>query len=331
LENEMHGSHQIMATTNNKRVGPSVDNVIASPALRRWQSLMTTLVVGIPLLGTAAAVVWLFFHSIALIEVALLGFMWIVTGGLGIEVGYHRFLVHRSFEAPAAVRLLLASAGAMALQGPPLYWSAIHRRHHELSDAPGDPHTPNIGCAGLFGRLRGIWHAHIGWMTSHPVPNTLHYVPDLVKDPVVRWVNRYYLLIAVGGLVLPAAISGAIHQSWEGVVAGFLWGGLVRVLLASNATWSVNSICHAFGSRPFNTDDDSRNVALLAIPTFGESWHNNHHAFPTLARAGLHWWQLDLAYLMIWVMARLGLVTAVRVKPRADGHAEELGREGDNV
>jgi stearoyl-CoA desaturase (Delta-9 desaturase) len=277
---------------------------------------MTCLVVTIPALATAGAIAWAIVRPIGCIEIGLFLLMWTLTGGFGVDVGYHRFLVHRSFEAKAVVRFILAAAGAMSFQGPPLYWAAVHRRHHEFSDVPGDPHSPNSQTLGISARIRDLWHAHIGWMANHDVPSTIHYVPDLLKDRVVICVNRYYLLIASAGLVLPAVAAGTLLGSWEGAVAGFLWGGLVRVFFASHATWSVNSICHVFGTQVYDCRDDSRNVVLLAIPTFGGSWHNNHHAFPTSARHGMCWWQLDLGYMMIWVMSNLGLVRNVRTAKR---------------
>lgn len=294
-------------------VYPADEKIVESSRLSRCRRLMTCLLLAVPFLGAVVAAAWTFFRPVGATEVSLLVGMWLLTSGLGTGAGYHRLLTHRTFKSPAAVRLFLASAGAMAFQGPPLYWAALHRRHHELSDGPGDPHSPAPNRAGLLVRARRLWHAHAGWMLDHPVPNTLHYVPDLLKDRAVLWVNRHYLPIALAGLLLPAAAAGLVYLSWEGALAGLLWGGLVRLFFASHATWSVNSVCHAVGSRAYETSDNSRNVALLAIPTFGESWHNNHHAFPASARMGLRWWQLDLAYLMIRCMACLGLASEVRV------------------
>jgi stearoyl-CoA desaturase (delta-9 desaturase) len=286
--------------------------LVSTPAIRRRQWWMTCLIAGVPTLGTVAAIIWAFYRPIGYTEVCLGLGMWIVSGGLGVVVGYHRFLVHRSFEAPSPVRFLLTAAGAMAFQGPPIYWVAVHRRHHEHSDGPGDPHAPITGQQGLIWRLRALWHAHVGWMANHDMPNTLHYAPDLLKDRAVMWVNRHYLLISFLGLLIPTIAAGALHFSWEGALAGFLWGGPVRLFCTSNSIWSVNSICHLFGSRDYETDDDSRNVALLAILTFGESWHNNHHAFPTSAQFGMRWWQFDLGYLIIILLACFGLVRNVR-------------------
>jgi stearoyl-CoA desaturase (delta-9 desaturase) len=303
-----------MARLPDEQMAPArkCDVIVSSPALKRSQWWLTWLVATVPAIGTLIAVAWGCVRPIGYTEVRLLVTLWIISSGLGISVGYHRFLVHRSFEAGAVVRFVLSAAGATAFQGPPLYWAAIHRRHHELSDGPGDPHSPHSGRADAFGRLRALFHAHVGWMATHGIPSTVHYVPDLLKDRTVMYVNRHYFLIAIAALLLPAAIAGAILESWEGALAGFLWGGLLRLFLVSHFTWITNSICHAFGSRDYDTADDSRNVGFLAIPTFGESWHNNHHAFPSSARHGVRWWQLDLGYLMIWGMARLGLVSNVR-------------------
>ncbi len=296
----------------NRPPSPRGNLIVTSDRIRRRQWWMTCLMVTIPALATVVAIAWAFVRPIGYVEIGLFVLMVTFTGGLGVDVGYHRFLVHRSFDAKAVVRFILAAAGAMSFQGPPLYWAAVHRRHHEFSDGMGDPHSPNSGNGGLLARIRDLWHAHIGWMANHDIPSTIHYVPDLLKDRTVMWVNRHYLLIASLGIVLPAVAAGVLLRSWEGAVAGLLWGGLVRVFFTSNATWSINSICHVFGTRTYECRDDSRNVALLAIPTFGGSWHNNHHAFPTSARHGMQWWQLDIGYLMIQLMSSLGLVRNVR-------------------
>ena len=288
-------------------------HVIQHARIERRQFLLTCLVVGAPVVGTIAAIAWACFRPVTITEVALLLAMWFVSHCLGIEIGYHRFFTHRSFEAPAAVRWLLAMFGAFAFQGSPLYWTALHRRHHELSDCPGDPHSPKPDGSGVIPWLKGLWHSHIAWMGTVPLPDTLHYTPDLLKDPIVRWTSNYYYYIAIGGLLLPAAIAGAIFQSWEGVFAGLLWGGVVRLFLSSNFTWCVNSVCHTLGARPYETDDNSRNVALLAIPTFGESWHNNHHALPSSACNTHKWWQIDLSYIVIFLAAKIGLFRQVKV------------------
>jgi stearoyl-CoA desaturase (delta-9 desaturase) len=198
----------------------------------------------------------------------------------------------------------------MAAQGPLVSWVAVHRRHHERSDKPGDPHSPNpdlLG-GGAFGTLRGLWHAHVGWLTNHEYPNPVHYAPDLLRDRLISRVNRHYLLWVALGLLIPTVLGGLLHGSGLGALQGFLWGGLVRMVVVDNSVLSINSFSHVFGSYDFQTDDHSRNNPWVALPTFGESWQNNHHAFASSAAIGLRWWQVDFGYWLIVVLAKLGLV-----------------------
>jgi stearoyl-CoA desaturase (delta-9 desaturase) len=209
---------------------------------------------------------------------------------------------------------VLAVLGCMAAQGPVVSWVAVHRRHHERSDKPGDPHSPNPALlgGGAFGTLRGLWHAHVGWLTNHEYPNPVHYAPELLRDRVLARINRHYLLWVALGLLMPAAIGGLLHGTWLGAFQGFLWGGVVRMVVVDNSVLSINSFSHVFGSHEFETDDHSRNNPWVALPTFGESWQNNHHAFASSAAIGLRWWQVDLGYGLIVVLEQLGLVWGVR-------------------
>jgi stearoyl-CoA desaturase (Delta-9 desaturase) len=304
---------------------------VATPSIKQTQLWATSLLIGLPAIGTALTVVWSLFYPPGTLEIGALVVMWAWTFGFGTSVGYHRYFTHRAFQASAHSRVLMAVAGAMAFQGPVLYWVAIHRKHHESSDQPGDPHSPRPDDSGLWPLLKSMWHGHIGWMSSHEIPNPIRYAPDLLKDRVVMWVNRHYLIFAVAGLVLPAVVCGLIAESWTGAVSGFLWGGMVRLFLGSHLTWSINSICHMFGRRDHNTDENSRNVTWLAIPTFGESWHNGHHAYPFSARFGQKWWQLDSGYLTIRLMTCLGLANNVNVAPperkRRAGPNDERGHD----
>jgi len=226
--------------------------------------------------------------------------------GLGITVGYHRLFTHRSFKTGKAVRAVLAILGSAAIEGSVIEWVATHRMHHRFSDKDGDPHSPHVGHGGGWaGAIRGLIHAHVGW-TFRGVDraSTEHYAPDLLADPVVRWVDRTFLLWLVVGLALPFFLGWALTGSLIGGLTGFLWGGAVRVFFLHHATFSINSLCHFFGNRKFETGDHSRNLNWLAIPTLGEAWHNNHHAFPTSARHGLGRWQLDPS---AWVISGLEL------------------------
>lgn len=266
-----------------------------------------------PLLGTVAAVVWSIYVPITAFDITLVIFMWALSLGLGGTVGFHRYYAHRSFDTSEPMRILLAIAGSMAAQGPPLSWVCTHRRHHEFSDVEGDPHSPNLAGASLIGKLKGLWHAHCGWLVGHDIPNPQHYAPDLLNDGVFMRVNRMYFLWVGIGLLAPAFASAIYYGSLAGFVSGVLWAGLARTFVTAQFIWSVNSICHLAGFRSHETRECSTNSLFLAVPSFGESWHNNHHAFPFSARFGLSWWQLDLGYVLVWVLRALGLIWDVKV------------------
>jgi stearoyl-CoA desaturase (delta-9 desaturase) len=238
--------------------------------------------------------------------------------GLGITVGYHRLFTHRSFKTGKAVRVVLAILGSAAIEGSVIEWVATHRMHHRFSDKDGDPHSPHVGHGGGWaGAIRGLVHAHVGW-TFRGVDraSTEHYAPDLLADPVVRWVDRTFLLWLVVGLVFPFVLGWTLTGSLIGGVTGFLWGGAVRVFFLHHATFSINSLCHFFGNRKFETGDHSRNLNWLAIPTLGEAWHNNHHAFPTSARHGLDRWQLDPSAWVISALEATGLAwDVIKISP----------------
>ena len=226
---------------------------------------------------------------------------------LGITVGFHRLFVHRSFETYTWVKFILAVLGSMAVQGPLLKWVAMHRRHHQYSDTPDDPHSPQHEGQGVLGLLRGFWHAHIGWFFQPDPPDLDHYVKDLRASRTLRVASYLFPLWVVLGLVIPAVLGGVITLSWAGVWTGLIWGGLVRIFLVHHVTWSVNSACHLWGFRPYRSDDQSRNNFVFGILALGEGWHNTHHAFPTSARHGLRWWQIDVSYWVIRTLALLGL------------------------
>ena len=239
--------------------------------------------------------------------------------GLGITVGFHRLLTHRAFKTKPWLRFTFAAMGSMAIEGPVISWVADHRKHHAFSDQPGDPHSPHVDHGhGLKGALRGLFHAHVGWLFIHTDrANKERYAPDLMNDPVVRYVDRTFLLWVFVGLLLPFLLGWAIGGTLLAGLTGLLWGGLVRMLVLHHVTYSINSLCHFFGRRDFPTDDESRNLAWLAPLSFGESWHNNHHAFPTSAHHGLRWWQVDVSALVIRGLEKVGLAWDVQ-RPSAE-------------
>jgi stearoyl-CoA desaturase (Delta-9 desaturase) len=232
-----------------------------------------------------------------------------IPTGLGITVGFHRLLTHRAFNTSPAIRAIFTVLGCMAIEGPPIEWVANHRKHHTYSDEEGDPHSPHVNFAGgLVGSLRGLWHAHLGWVFGGGMANEARYAPDLLADPVVRFVDRTFIVWVLAGLAIPFGLGWAISGATiDGALTGLLWGGAVRVFLLHHVTFSINSLCHFFGRRDFETSDHSTNLAWLAPLSFGESWHNNHHAFPRSAVHGLGRWQLDLSGLLIKALAKLGL------------------------
>ncbi|MGH2864877.1 MAG: acyl-CoA desaturase [Solirubrobacteraceae bacterium] len=238
--------------------------------------------------------------------------------GLGITVGFHRLLTHRSFKTSAPLRGLFAALGSAAVEGPVIEWVANHRKHHRFSDEPGDPHSPHVGHAsGWRGAVGGLFHAHLGWILSgDALADEQRYAKDLLADPVVRFVDRTFVLWVILGLAFPFSLGVALTGTVIGGLTAMLWGGAVRMFLLHHATFSINSLCHFFGRRSYATRDQSRNLLWLALPTFGEAWHNNHHAFPTSARHGLRWWQLDPSAWVIVTMERVGLVwDVVRIAP----------------
>jgi stearoyl-CoA desaturase (delta-9 desaturase) len=238
--------------------------------------------------------------------------------GLGITVGFHRHLTHRAFKAKKPVRAALAILGSAAVEGPVISWVADHRKHHAFSDEPGDPHSPHVGHGGgLRGALKGLAHAHLGWLYDHSQRALkTRYAPDLMKDPLIRFVDRTFVVWVLAGLAVPFGLGWAIGGSLHTALTGLLWGGLVRMFVLHHVTYSINSLCHFFGRRDFDTDDESRNLAWLAPMSFGESWHNNHHAYPTAAHHGHGIWQVDPGAGLIWTLEKLGLAwDVVRVKP----------------
>ena len=253
-------------------------------------------------------------------DLVVLGIAYALTG-LGVTVGFHRLLTHRSFKTSAPMRALLAALGSAAVEGPVIEWVANHRKHHRFSDQPGDPHSPHVDRAhGWRGALAGLFHAHVGWiLEGDALADRERYARDLLADPVLSFVDRTFALWVLAGLALPFGLGLALTGTLAGALTALLWGGAVRIFLLHHATFSINSLCHFFGRRRFQTADESRNLLWLALPTLGEAWHNNHHAFPTSASHGLRWWQLDPSAWLIAAMERAGLVwDVVRISPERE-------------
>jgi stearoyl-CoA desaturase (Delta-9 desaturase) len=261
----------------------------------------------LPLLGVPVAVWLLWGHGVSAVDLAILGGLYTVTC-LGIGVGFHRLLTHRAFKTHPVLRYAWAVMGSLALEGSVLPWVAHHRKHHVHSDTEGDPHSPHHHGNGLRGTLRGLAHAHLGWVLfGRRQQDRDRYLGDLRDDRTMRAISDLFPVFAVATFVLPAALGLLLTGTWSGAFTAFVWGGLVRVFLLHHVTFSINSICHFAGRRRFATGDQSRNVAWLALPSMGESWHHNHHAFPTSASHGLRRREIDISGLVIAGMARVGL------------------------
>jgi len=232
----------------------------------------------------------------------------------GTTIGFHRYFTHKGFETSKPIRALLAVLGCMTMQGPLTQWVTDHRKHHALSDQEGDPHSPHVGHGdGVLGALRGFVHSHVGWLfTLKGLERGREYGKDLYDDSMIRWIDRLYLVWVALTLGIPFGIGYLVGGSVERGLETMVWGGLLRIFLYQHATFSVNSICHMFGHQDYRSRDEARNNWLVAALVFGEGWHNNHHAFPSSARHGLHRWQVDISWLVIRGAEKLGLVWNVR-------------------
>ncbi|GAB3207498.1 acyl-CoA desaturase [Marinactinospora thermotolerans] len=266
----------------------------------------------VPLLALIAAVPFAWGWGLTWLDIAI-GAVFYVIGGLGITVGFHRHFTHGSFKAKRPLRIALAIAGSLAIEGGVIKWVADHRRHHKYADAEGDPHSPWRFGDDWRSVAKGLFYAHMAWMfLSEEKTSPKRFAPDLLKDKDLVKIDRWFGAIVLFSLLAPAVIGGLITMSWWGAFTAFFWGGLVRVALLHHVTWSVNSICHTIGEENFEVRDRSRNVWWLAIPSFGESWHNLHHADPTCARHGVLKGQIDISARVIWAFEKLGWATKVR-------------------
>jgi stearoyl-CoA desaturase (delta-9 desaturase) len=272
----------------------------------------------VPFFATVAAIALLWNSLVNPADLAIAAVMYLVTA-VGITVGFHRLLTHRSFQTSKSLEYAFAVLGSMAVQGPAISWVADHRKHHAHTDEEGDPHSPHIGHdEGVRGVLAGLWHAHSGWlMSTQGRADWKRYAPDLYEDQRMRTISRHFVSLVFVSLAIPTLAGWMISGTLAGAATGLLWGGLVRIFFVHHVTWSVNSVCHFLGSRRFDTDDRSTNVFWLALPSLGESWHHNHHAFPRSAVHGLKRWELDPSALIIATMEKLGLArNVIRISPQ---------------
>ena len=292
--------------------GAGADEIYRAVA-PRWQVVLLWLILVAPLVAIAGATVLAARSGIGLTWLdAGLFLAFYAVSGHGVTVGFHRYLTHRAFTANRALRVALAIAGSLSVEGSVISWVAAHRRHHAHSDQPGDPHSPWRFGTTPRALVKGMWWAQIGWLFSDEHTREDHFAPDLLADRDIARVNALFPLWVVLSLTAPALLGGLITMSWTGALTAFLWAGLVRMFVLHHVTWSVNSVCHVAGSRPFRSRDKSTNCWPLAIASMGESWHNGHHADPTSARHGVDRWQVDSSAVLIRGFERLGWATNVR-------------------
>ncbi len=273
--------------------------------------LAVYLFVVLPLLALLLAVPAAWGWGLGWVDISLALVLYVISG-LGITVGFHRYFTHGSFKANRGLRVALALAGSVAMQGPVITWVADHRRHHAFSDKEGDPHSPWLFGTGPVAVARGFYHAHTGWLFDRNETNKQRFTPDLLADRDIARINNSFIALSGLTLFLPALLGGLLTWSWWGALTAFFWAGLVRVALLHHVTWSINSICHMIGDQPFAARDQSRNVWPLALLSFGESWHNLHHADPTCARHGVQRGQLDISARLIWIFEKFGWAHSVR-------------------
>jgi stearoyl-CoA desaturase (delta-9 desaturase) len=286
----------------------------------RKEQVALALFIVIPFLAIAAAVPVAWGGWLGWTDVAIAAAMYWISGH-GVTVGFHRYFTHKAFKPNRPLKIALAVAGSLAIQGPVIRWVADHRKHHKFSDRDGDPHSPWRYGTDIKALAKGLWYAHMMWLFNPEQTPQRKYAPDLMKDPDLVKISRQFPFWVAVSLLLPAVAGGLITWSWQGALTAFFWGSLVRVSLLHHVTWSINSICHTIGDRPFVSRDKSANVWWLAIPSMGESWHNLHHADPTCARHGVLKGQVDTSARIIWFMEKVGWVRDVRwpVKERIDG------------
>jgi stearoyl-CoA desaturase (delta-9 desaturase) len=310
--------------SDSERAGSAASDLGTAPVANRTQTVINLLGIGLPVVGLVTAVALVWNHGVGVTALGILAIGYVLTG-VGITVGYHRLFTHRAFQTYRSVRYIFAVLGQMGVEGDVVSWVADHRKHHQFSDREGDPHSPNVGFGeGALDALKGLWHAHTGWIfVAAGRADRARYARDLTEDRGLRVIARLFLPTVLVSLAVPALVGWALIGGWYGFVSGLVWGGAVRIVLLHHVTWSINSICHLWGRRRFNSRDESRNVWWLSWISFGESWHNNHHAFPSSAFHGLRGLEIDPGGWVIWTLEKCGLAWSV-VRIPADRQAAKL-------
>ena len=291
---------------------PHEEVTVEHQEFRLIQKVHAALIVVVPTIGTVLALYLAWQYGVTAVDMVML-FVGYAFTMLGITLGYHRLFSHRSFKAKTWFRVMLAIAGSTAAQGSVVYWVSNHRRHHQYTDLPGDLHSPYVRDEGEMDIVTGFWHSHMGWTFGHRMTNALMFAKDIYRDDAISRANRLYYVWVFGGLIVPALIGGLVSGTVYGAFTGFLWGGLVRVFLAYHFVNGIDSVTHIFGNQPFKSDDHSVNNAVWAVPTLGEGWHNNHHAFPSSAVFGLEWYQVDPGAWVLKALRAFGQVWDIQV------------------
>ena len=286
-----------------------------NPRSARAKRVVALVTIGVPAIGFAIAMYLMFTGRATALDYSLFAVFYAIQM-FGVSIGFHRYLAHKSFKTSPFFEGVLMVAGSMALEGPVVFWVSTHRRHHRFSDEQGDPHSPNLSGAGLSGKLKGLWYAHIPWMFSDQESRVTVFAPDVVRSRRLYYYSRTYPIWALASLLLPALLGFAIGGTLAAAFSGFIVGGLARVFIANQAAWCVGSISHMIGSRPFMTKDDSANNWPVAIFTFGEGLQNNHHAFPGAYRHAMRWWEPDLSGWVIAALAKIGIVWDLKMPDR---------------
>jgi stearoyl-CoA desaturase (delta-9 desaturase) len=309
----------------------AIGKPMLEPPPPRWAVGVLAVIVAVPFLALLAAVPVAWGWGLSWLDVVL-GLVFYLVAGFGVTTGFHRHFTHGSFKAVRGLRMALALAGSLALEGGVVQWVADHRRHHAYADREGDPHSPWRYGPTVVGLAKGLFFAHCGWLLRRQPSNRARFAPDLLADRDIRRVDRFGLPIALVSLFGPPLLGGLLTWSWQGALTAFFWASLVRIALLHHTTWSINSICHVYGERPFATRaaDRAANFWPLAVISFGESWHNSHHADPTCARHGVLRGQLDPSARLIWLLEKVGWAHDVRwpVQRRFEGrrrHREPVG------
>ncbi|MFF3511479.1 acyl-CoA desaturase [Streptomyces sp. NPDC002573] len=298
------------ATEHETDIEGGVKPLLDAPQTAAAAAAMWTFVVG-PMICLIIAVPLAWGWGLSALDIGMAVVAYLVSG-FGLTVGYHRLFTHRSFKARRGLRIALAVAGSLGVEGSPVQWVANHRRHHAFADREGDPHSPWRYGTDVRALLKGLLHAHIGWMLKRELSNRARFAPDIAADPDLRLIGQFFGPLTAVSLLAPALVGGLVTGTWTGALTGFFWAGLIRMALLHHVTWSVNSICHVAGRRPFASRDKATNFWPLALLSFGESWHNSHHADPTAARHGVLPGQLDPSARLIWVFEKLRWVHDVR-------------------